>query len=81
MVKAGPAVDETLEALLGILEPGDIVIDGGNSLWSDTERRIDRAEAAGIHLVGAGISGGEEGARHGPSIMPGGSAAAWPADP
>ena len=79
MVKAGPAVDETLEALLGILERGDIVIDGGNSLWSDTERRIARAEAAGIHLVGAGISGGEEGARHGPSIMPGGSPAAWPA--
>ena len=78
MVKAGPPVDESLTALLGILEPGDIVIDGGNSFWKDTERRIDRAGAAGIHMVGAGISGGEEGARHGPSIMPGGSAAAWP---
>jgi len=78
MVKAGPPVDETLATLLAILEPGDIVIDGGNSFWEDTERRIDRAGAAGIHLVGAGISGGEEGARHGPSIMPGGSAAAWP---
>jgi 6-phosphogluconate dehydrogenase len=79
MVKAGPAVDDTLTTLLEILEPGDIVIDGGNSFWKDTERRIDRAGAAGIHLIGAGISGGEEGARHGPSIMPGGSAQAWPA--
>jgi 6-phosphogluconate dehydrogenase len=79
MVKAGPPVDETLATLLEILEPGDIVIDGGNSFWEDTERRIDRAAAAGVHLVGAGISGGEEGARHGPSIMPGGSASAWPA--
>jgi 6-phosphogluconate dehydrogenase len=79
MVKAGAPVDDTLATLLEILEPGDIVIDGGNSFWMDTERRIERAGAAGIHLVGAGISGGEEGARHGPSIMPGGSAAAWPA--
>jgi 6-phosphogluconate dehydrogenase len=79
MVKAGSPVDDTLTTLLEILEPGDIVIDGGNSFWKDTERRIERAGAAGIHLVGAGISGGEEGARHGPSIMPGGSAAAWPA--
>ena len=79
MVKAGPPVDDTLSALLEILEPGDIVIDGGNSFWKDTERRIERTGADGIHLVGAGISGGEEGARYGPSIMPGGSAAAWPA--
>jgi 6-phosphogluconate dehydrogenase len=79
MVKAGAPVDDTLATLLEILEPGDIVIDGGNSFWKDTERRIERAGADGIHLVGAGISGGEEGARHGPSIMPGGSAAAWPA--
>ena len=78
MVKAGDPVDQTLDTLLEILEPGDIVIDGGNSFWKDTEKRIERARAAGIHLVGAGISGGEEGARHGPSIMPGGSAAAWP---
>ena len=78
LVKAGPPVDATLDALLGLLEPGDIVIDGGNSFWEDTERRIARAEAVGVHLVGAGISGGEEGARHGPSIMPGGSTAAWP---
>ena len=79
MVKAGPPVDDTLTALLEFLEPGDIVIDGGNSFWKDTERRIERAGADGIHLVGAGISGGEEGARYGPSIMPGGSSAAWPA--
>ena len=79
MVKAGPPVDEALTTLLEVLESGDIVIDGGNSFWKDTERRIDRAGAAGIHLVGAGISGGEEGARYGPSIMPGGSEAAWPA--
>jgi 6-phosphogluconate dehydrogenase len=79
MVKAGSPVDETLDALLAILEPGDIVIDGGNSFWKDTERRIQRAADVGVHLVGAGISGGEEGARHGPSIMPGGSDAAWPA--
>ncbi len=79
MVKAGSAVDDTLTTLLEILDPGDIVIDGGNSFWKDTERRIERARASGIHLVGAGISGGEEGARHGPSIMPGGSPEAWPA--
>ena len=78
MVKAGPPVDASLEALLGFLEPGDIVIDGGNSFWKDTEARIARCEDAGVRLVGAGISGGEEGARHGPSIMPGGSAGAWP---
>jgi 6-phosphogluconate dehydrogenase len=78
MVKAGPPVDESLTNLLEILEPGDVVIDGGNSFWQDTERRIDRAGSTGIHMVGAGISGGEEGARHGPSIMPGGDAAAWP---
>ena len=78
VVKAGPPVDDTLDVLLGLLEPGDIVIDGGNSFWKDTERRISRTEAVGIHLVGAGISGGEEGARNGPSIMPGGSEGAWP---
>ena len=78
MVKAGAPVDATLDALLTLLEPGDIVIDGGNSFWKDTEARIARAEAVGVHLVGAGISGGEQGARHGPSIMPGGSAEAWP---
>ncbi len=74
LVKAGPPVDATLDVLLGLLEPGDIVIDGGNSFWQDTERRMSRAEAVGVQFVGAGISGGEQGARHGPSIMPGGSA-------
>jgi 6-phosphogluconate dehydrogenase len=78
LVKAGPPVDATLDSLLGLLEPGDIVIDGGNSFWQDTERRMSRAEAVGVRFVGAGISGGEQGARHGPSIMPGGSQAAWP---
>jgi len=78
MVKAGPPVDDTLDTLFQLLEPDDIIIDGGNSFWKDTERRIERAQSAGIRLVGAGISGGEEGARHGPSIMPGGSAEAWP---
>lgn len=78
MVRAGPAVEETLTSLLALLDPGDIVIDGGNSFWKDTERRIDHARAHGVHLVGAGISGGEQGARHGPAIMPGGDPAAWP---
>jgi 6-phosphogluconate dehydrogenase len=78
MVKAGAPVDETLESLLPLLEPGDIVIDGGNSFWRDTERRVERAGSRGVHLVGAGISGGEEGARYGPSIMPGGAVQAWP---
>ncbi|HSL24830.1 MAG TPA: decarboxylating NADP(+)-dependent phosphogluconate dehydrogenase [Acidimicrobiia bacterium] len=78
MVKAGAAVDQTLDSLLALLEPGDIVIDGGNSFWRDTERRLRLAGARGVHLIGAGISGGEAGARHGPSIMPGGAAEAWP---
>ncbi len=79
MVKAGAAVDEVLTALLPLLEPGDIVVDGGNSHWADTERREAALAARGLHFVGAGVSGGEEGARKGPSIMPGGSAAAWAA--
>ncbi|HEY7564780.1 MAG TPA: decarboxylating NADP(+)-dependent phosphogluconate dehydrogenase [Acidimicrobiia bacterium] len=78
MVKAGTAVDQTLDALLPLLEPGDVVIDGGNSFWRDTERRERTARAAGIRFLGVGISGGEEGARHGPSIMPGGDASGWP---
>ncbi|MGH8927792.1 MAG: NAD(P)-binding domain-containing protein, partial [Acidimicrobiia bacterium] len=76
-VKAGQAVDDTLDALLALLEPGDVVIDGGNSLWRDTEHRLARAAEAGVHLIGAGISGGAEGARRGPSIMPGGSEPGW----
>jgi 6-phosphogluconate dehydrogenase len=78
MVKAGAAVDEFIAQLLPHLEPGDIVIDGGNSLYYDTDRRVKELEARGILYVGTGVSGGEEGARFGPSIMPGGSPAAWP---
>src|SRR5260370_8030952 len=78
MVKAGSAVDEFIEHLLPHLEPGDIIIDGGNSLFEDTARRVKYVESKGLLFVGTGVSGGEEGARHGPSIMPGGSPAAWP---
>ena len=78
MVKAGPAVDAFLDQLLPLLEPGDILIDGGNSHFADTARRLRTAEDAGLLYIGTGISGGEEGALTGPSIMPGGSAAAWP---
>ncbi len=78
MVKAGRPVDEFIEHLLPLLEPGDIIIDGGNSLFEDTIRRTKYVESKGMLFVGTGVSGGEEGARHGPSIMPGGSPAAWP---
>ncbi len=78
MVKAGEAVDATIDSLLPFLDPGDIVIDGGNSLFTDSIRRTRQLEAMGLHYVGCGISGGKEGARYGPSIMPGGSEAAWP---
>jgi 6-phosphogluconate dehydrogenase len=77
MVKAGAAVDEFIESLLGVLEPGDIIIDGGNSLFEDTSRRTKYVESKGLLYIGTGVSGGEEGARHGPSVMPGGSPAAW----
>ena len=77
MVKAGPAVDETIEHLLPQLEKGDILIDGGNSHFTDTVRREKDAAAGGILYIGTGISGGEEGALHGPSIMPGGSLDAY----
>src|SRR5438876_5546371 len=80
MVKAGAAVDEFIEHLLPHLEPGDIIIDGGNSLFDDTARRVKYVERKGLFYIGTGVSGGEEGARHGPSIMPGGSPAAWPHD-
>lgn len=79
MVKAGQAVDEFITQLLPLLEKGDILIDGGNSYFVDTTRRMQALKEKGILYVGAGISGGEEGARHGPSIMPGGSPEAWPA--
>ena len=77
MVKAGAAVDAVIEQLLPLLEADDIVIDGGNSLYSDTERRSTALAARGLRFVGAGVSGGEEGARKGPSIMPGGPASTW----
>ena len=78
MVKAGHAVDEFIEQLLPHLEAGDIIIDGGNSLFEDTARRVKYVESKGLLYIGTGVSGGEEGARRGPSIMPGGSPAAWP---
>src|ERR1022692_2341145 len=73
MVKAGQAVDEFIEHLLPHLEAGDIIIDGGNSLFEDTARRVKYVESKGLLYIGTGVSGGEEGARNGPSIMPGGS--------
>jgi 6-phosphogluconate dehydrogenase len=78
MVKAGSAVDEMIDNLLEYLEPGDIIIDGGNTLFTDTNRRTKYVESKGLHYIGTGVSGGEDGARHGPSIMPGGSTEAWP---
>jgi len=78
MVQAGPAVDELIERLIPLLAPGDIIIDGGNSNYCDSIRRAAYIESKGLLFVGTGVSGGEEGARHGPSIMPGGSPAAWP---
>jgi 6-phosphogluconate dehydrogenase len=78
MVRAGPPVDEFIERLMPHLEPSDIIIDGGNSLFEDTNRRAKHVESRGLLYIGTGVSGGEEGARQGPSIMPGGSPAAWP---
>ncbi|MCA9918614.1 MAG: decarboxylating NADP(+)-dependent phosphogluconate dehydrogenase, partial [Anaerolineales bacterium] len=79
MVKAGRPVDAVISQLVPLLEPGDIIIDGGNSFFEDTIRRTQKVEDAGLLYIGTGVSGGEEGARFGPSIMPGGSAEAWPA--
>lgn len=78
LVKAGQAVDDFIAQLEPHLEKGDIVIDGGNSHFPDTNRRCKELEAKGLLFVGSGVSGGEEGARYGPSLMPGGSNAAWP---
>jgi 6-phosphogluconate dehydrogenase len=78
MVKAGDTVDQMIAHLLPVLEAGDIVIDGGNSLFTDSNRRTKELAAKGILFIGTGVSGGEEGARFGPSIMPGGNPAAWP---
>jgi 6-phosphogluconate dehydrogenase len=78
MVKAGDSVDQTIEHVLPCLEAGDIIIDGGNSLFTDSNRRTKYLADKGILFIGTGVSGGEEGARFGPSIMPGGNPAAWP---
>jgi len=78
LVKAGEAVDAFIDKLLPLLEDGDIIIDGGNSNYNDTIRRTKHVEERGKLYIGTGVSGGEEGARHGPSMMPGGSPGAWP---
>ncbi|HEX2061085.1 MAG TPA: NADP-dependent phosphogluconate dehydrogenase, partial [Thermoanaerobaculia bacterium] len=77
MIKAGAPVDEVLGKLLPLLEEGDVVIDGGNSWFKDTQRRAERLIGGGLHFVGAGVSGGEDGARFGPSLMPGGTRQSW----
>jgi 6-phosphogluconate dehydrogenase len=77
MVKAGAPVDAVINQLAPLLEKGDVIIDGGNSLFTDTQRRCQELEGRGIHFVGCGVSGGEEGALKGPSLMPGGSRASW----
>ncbi len=79
MIKAGSAVDATIESLIPLLEEGDIIIDGGNSHFPDTARRTEYVESKGLLYIGTGVSGGEEGALNGPSMMPGGSPAAWEA--
>jgi 6-phosphogluconate dehydrogenase len=79
MVKAGAPVDAVIDQLVPLLEPGDVIIDGGNSLWTDTQRREKALKEKGLHFVGCGVSGGEEGALKGPSMMPGGSPESWEA--
>ncbi|MBQ6326377.1 MAG: NADP-dependent phosphogluconate dehydrogenase, partial [Clostridia bacterium] len=78
MVKAGKPVDDLIEQLLPCMEPGDVIIDGGNAHYPDTIRRCAYVESKGLLYVGTGVSGGEEGALKGPSMMPGGSKGAWP---
>jgi 6-phosphogluconate dehydrogenase len=78
LVKAGPAVDDLIETLIPLLSPGDVIIDGGNTHYADTERRTRYVEEQGLLFIGTGVSGGEEGALKGPSLMPGGSPDAWP---
>ncbi len=78
LVKAGDPVDATIEQLLPLLDKGDVIIDGGNSNFADSERRAKNLKAKGFRYLGMGVSGGEEGARNGPSLMPGGDATAWP---
>src|SRR4051794_2683857 len=77
LVKAGEVVDKTIAALRPLLEPGDMLVDGGNELYRNTERRFAELQPAGIRFFGMGVSGGEEGARHGPSLMPGGDRAGY----
>lgn len=78
MVKAGSAVDAVIEQLEPLLQPGDIIVDGGNTHYPDTDRRYAALKSKGLRYLGMGVSGGEEGARHGPSLMPGGDPDAWP---
>jgi len=78
MVKAGEVVDQYIDKLVPLLSAGDIIVDGGNSLFTDTNRRTASLKEKNLNYIGTGVSGGEEGARHGPSIMPGGNKAAWP---
>ncbi len=78
MIKAGDPVDQVIEQLIPLLDKGDVIIDGGNSLFTDTNRRTQYLRGKGLHFIGTGVSGGEEGALIGPSIMPGGSPEAWP---
>lgn len=77
MVKAGQVVDDFIELLIPHLDKGDVIIDGGNSLFTDTQRRTEYCTEKGLYYLGIGVSGGEEGARHGPSLMPGGNIEAW----
>ena len=77
LVQAGRATDAVIEGLLPLLDPNDIIIDGGNALWTDTIRREKDLNEKGFRFVGSGVSGGEEGARFGPSLMPGGKESAW----
>ena len=78
MIKAGSSVDDMIDRLIPLMEEGDIIIDGGNSHFPDTSRRTAYVESKGLLYIGTGVSGGEEGALHGPSLMPGGSVGAWP---
>ncbi|MDD4032752.1 MAG: decarboxylating NADP(+)-dependent phosphogluconate dehydrogenase, partial [Bacteroidales bacterium] len=78
MIKAGKAVDDMIETIIPLLEPGDLIIDGGNTHFPDTNRRCKYVESKGLLYIGTGVSGGEEGALLGPAIMPGGSPEAWP---
>ncbi|MBP5504502.1 MAG: hypothetical protein J6X89_00190 [Bacteroidales bacterium] len=78
MVKAGSAVDSLIDQLIPLMDKGDVIIDGGNTHYPDTARRREYVESKGLLYIGTGVSGGEEGALKGPSMMPGGSPAAWP---